>query len=685
MGVIAAVGLGLGGGASYELGPATNNFGGASLTAAQTARDNYAVSEDNADWLHSYATDRSLVVQLSPTGITESYAYLSSVDISNYLLVGASANVTLQAYSEITGSRDTDGDLTIPSLGSVQSMASSGTRVYVLASDVGGANARLLAFDHAGAAQTSETLNLTSATGRVYTGVAVTSTRIYIAYTEATERGSAANAAMVLAYDLDRNAQTSENQDISGFIPVTPAGYIVHDITATATRRYVLGGNAPNTTVYVTDASWARQTSEEWSPGSGSYSAIEYHQDYFYILETQQVRAWSEAAAGAAATRASGRDFSVSFQSGSVPRAIGAYYNVANAVWTQVVLQGPAGQRGPTGAMGATGADATVDAASVLTAMQGFDNTQEGQARTAIGADTSSIVSDLEGLTGGDRLASTAVRGLPTVDAPSVLTALQGFDSTQEGQARTAIGIDGARIVELLVALSGAARLPAGAVRDLPSGGGGLDTDAVNALIAAYGQPFSATEETKLAGIETGATADQTAAEIVTALQGLNGNDRLQAAAIRGLVTTLLDLSDTPSSYTGDGGDYLRVNSGETAIEFVVAPSGGTPPPATHTRFAGASADTTFIASEFTTPGVTTDTLTLPTFTANRYVAFAVPDSTGDITGIHPVGNTLNQIGGFQRVPGTLVISGETCKVWRSNSAFFPRTSGTQWVITQAA
>ena len=61
-----------------------------------------------------------------------------------------------------------------------------------------------------------------------------------------------------------------------------------------------------------------------------------------------------------------------------------------------------------------------------------------------------------------------------------------------------------------------------------------------------------------------------------------------------------------------------------------------------------------------------------------------MPDSTGDITGIHPVGNTLNQLGWFTRIPGTLTINGVAYKMWRSSSAFYPRTSGSQWVLTQA-
>lgn len=39
--------------------------------------------------------------------------------------------------------------------------------------------------------------------------------------------------------------------------------------------------------------------------------------------------------------------------------------------------------------------------------------------------------------------------------------------------------------------------------------------------------------------------------------------------------TAFTSLTDTPGSYTGQGGQYVRVNTGETALEFVNPPSGG--------------------------------------------------------------------------------------------------------------
>ena len=53
---------------------------------------------------------------------------------------------------------------------------------------------------------------------------------------------------------------------------------------------------------------------------------------------------------------------------------------------------------------------------------------------------------------------------------------------------------------------------------------------------SAKGQMSSA-DKTKLDGVESNATADQTGAEMVTALDGLSGNSRLPASAVKDLST----------------------------------------------------------------------------------------------------------------------------------------------------
>ena len=128
------------------------------------------------------------------------------------------------------------------------------------------------------------------------------------------------------------------------------------------------------------------------------------------------------------------------------------------------------------------------------------------------------------------------------------------------------------------------------------------------------------------------------------------------------------------------------VAAGLFSEELTVAFSPLVPPiptPGVHARFAGVSADQTITAAELTEM-TNTHQVTLPSFTANRYLAFAVPNDENDISGLVVVGSGLNQIGAFSRIPGTLDKNGVALKVWRSNAVWFPSaTSGSTWEIRQ--
>ena len=107
------------------------------------------------------------------------------------------------------------------------------------------------------------------------------------------------------------------------------------------------------------------------------------------------------------------------------------------------------------------------------------------------------------------------------------------------------------------------------------------------------------------------------------------------------------------------------------------------PPVGVHARFAGVSADTTITAAELTEM-TNTHQVTLPAFTANRYLAFAVPNDEADISGLVVAGSGLNQIGSFSRIPGTLDKDGVALKVWRSNAVWFAvAASASTWEIRQ--
>ena len=106
-----------------------------------------------------------------------------------------------------------------------------------------------------------------------------------------------------------------------------------------------------------------------------------------------------------------------------------------------------------------------------------------------------------------------------------------------------------AETVSLLEGLTGNARLDAGAIKNLPEPqGGGLTSVHTGSTLSGLGtqasplnvaNPFTAADETKLDGIEPNATADQTGAEMVTAISALTGNARLNYSALQGAPTTI--------------------------------------------------------------------------------------------------------------------------------------------------
>ena len=81
----------------------------------------------------------------------------------------------------------------------------------------------------------------------------------------------------------------------------------------------------------------------------------------------------------------------------------------------------------------------------------------------------------------------------------------------------------------------------------------------------------------KLQGIETGATADQTNAEIKTAYEANSDTNvftdaektKLSNISAGAGATTFVGLADTPTNFSGAGGKTVKVNSTANAIEFV--------------------------------------------------------------------------------------------------------------------
>ena len=146
------------------------------------------------------------------------------------------------------------------------------------------------------------------------------------------------------------------------------------------------------------------------------------------------------------------------------------------------------------------------------------------------------------------------------------------------------------------------------------------------------------------------------------------------AAEVRTLIGTALAAAVTGNT---EEGIEVTYDPDDGTFDFVVegARSG------THTRYVAASADNAFTAAEFLGSS-TTDQLTLPAFAENRYVAFAIPNDQPDLTTIRQQGGSLNQIGAFERVAGTLRIGGQPYKVWRSRNVLLPAVSGTTWTVS---
>ena len=129
-------------------------------------------------------------------------------------------------------------------------------------------------------------------------------------------------------------------------------------------------------------------------------------------------------------------------------------------------------------------------------------------------------------------------------------------------------------IKDALETLAGTQRLDAAAIRNLAAGniasivaGTGLIGGGTSGNITlAVQTPYTTTQETKLAGIEIGATADQPAAEIKLELEALTGTARLEAAAIKDLITSIVP--GTGLSGGGTSGDVtLTISEPYTAAE----------------------------------------------------------------------------------------------------------------------
>jgi len=105
----------------------------------------------------------------------------------------------------------------------------------------------------------------------------------------------------------------------------------------------------------------------------------------------------------------------------------------------------------------------------------------------------------------------------------------------------------------------------------------GTDVQAYSAVLDATTASYTTAEETKLAGIETGATADQTASEIMTAIQTVDGTGSgLDADLLDGIDSTgFTQPGDNVSTLTNDAGyltSFTETNDLTTAVTWANVP-----------------------------------------------------------------------------------------------------------------
>ena len=121
-------------------------------------------------------------------------------------------------------------------------------------------------------------------------------------------------------------------------------------------------------------------------------------------------------------------------------------------------------------------------------------------------------------------------------------------------------------------------------------------------------------------------------------------------------------------------------------------PSTPTDPNAhSQTRYLGISTTTTITDTALTTGNTSTsdtdDTFASPTWTTGRrYIFAAVPDDTGDVTGLQQEGGgSLGLITNLTRIAGTRTINGTAYKVWHTVDTWPQAFGGTILTINQAA
>jgi len=161
-----------------------------------------------------------------------------------------------------------------------------------------------------------------------------------------------------------------------------------------------------------------------------------------------------------------------------------------------------------------------------------------------------------------DASVSTVTPGAATVTVDALASSVYASQAEAEAGTENTKIVTPLRVAQAITALGGGDMLAA--TYD-PTNVAGDAFDQDNMVDGATNKNFTATEQTKLAGIETAATADQTAAEILTAVKTVDGTGS-------GLDADLLDGNEAAafvpvSDFTADGDFLVGTGSGTYAAE----------------------------------------------------------------------------------------------------------------------
>ena len=269
---------------------------------------------------------------------------------------------------------------------------------------------------------------------------------------------------------------------------------------------------------------------------------------------SETAAAASEAAAATSATNAA---TSATTASGAATTATTKASEASTSASNAAASETNAATSATAAASSASSAQSSADAA--LAALDSFDDRYLGQKASdpTLDNDGNALVAGALYFNTTDDVmkvyeGSTWVAAYASLSG-ALLAANNLSDLNNTATARTNLGLGTAATT----ASTDYATAAQGALADsaLQSSDIGVSVQGYSAVLAGTTASYTTAEETKLAGIESGATADQTASEILTAIKTVDG-------AASGLDADLLD--GQHGSYYLDGNNFINLPAGYT-------------------------------------------------------------------------------------------------------------------------